>query len=212
MHLRSRCGGSSPTWLNERECPAMSTDESGGDLFTTLSHAFVSDERATHGTMMGFPCLRRDGVFFASLDPTTEALVVKLPADRVATLIDSGPAEPFAPNGRRFRESGCRAPGCQDHLGRASRGGVVVRRQVIVRHGEAARVPGRHSERSRNGHQQTAIPRGRDASPAPRCSSSRSGSESGRPTCSGGGTRASRSGSRRAPGAHRVLSTRHSTP
>jgi hypothetical protein len=82
----------------------MSADQSGGDVFTTLSDAYVSDGRATHGTMMGFPCLRSDGVFFASLDPTTEALVVKLPAERVAVLIDSGAAEPFAPNGRRFRE------------------------------------------------------------------------------------------------------------
>ena len=82
----------------------MNSDESGGDVFTTLSHAYVSDGRATHGTMMGFPCLRRDGAFFASLDPATKALVVKLPADRVATLINMGPAEPFAPNGRRFRE------------------------------------------------------------------------------------------------------------
>ena len=82
----------------------MSADESGRDVFTTLSHAYVSAGRATHGTMMGFPCLRRDGAFFASLDPATDALVVKLPADRVATLIDTGRAEPFAPNGRRFRE------------------------------------------------------------------------------------------------------------
>jgi len=54
--------------------------------------------------MMGFPCLRRDGRFFASLDPKTEVLIVKLPADRVAALVRAGDGEPFAPNGRIFRE------------------------------------------------------------------------------------------------------------
>lgn len=54
--------------------------------------------------MMGFPCLRRDGVFFASLDPVTTALIVKLPATRVTALVKDRSAESFTPNGRRFRE------------------------------------------------------------------------------------------------------------
>ena len=54
--------------------------------------------------MMGFPCLRLDGDFFASCDPRTGSLIVKLDADRATQLIDSGRAEAFAPNGRRFRE------------------------------------------------------------------------------------------------------------
>jgi hypothetical protein len=54
--------------------------------------------------MMGFPCLRVSGRFFASFDRRTGALVVKLPASRVNELISSGQAEPFAPAGRRFRE------------------------------------------------------------------------------------------------------------
>ncbi|MEO6487394.1 MAG: hypothetical protein ABIO78_05540 [Thermoanaerobaculia bacterium] len=53
---------------------------------------------------MGFPCLRREGAFFASLEPATNALIVKLPADRVTVLIHTGTGEPFAPNGRVFRE------------------------------------------------------------------------------------------------------------
>ena len=54
--------------------------------------------------MMGFPCLRTDGKFFASCDHRTGALVVKLPEARVDELIETGRAEPFAPAGHPFRE------------------------------------------------------------------------------------------------------------
>lgn len=53
---------------------------------------------------MGFPCLRIDGKFFASLEKNTSDLIVKLPAQRVNELIEQGAAQPFAPNGRVFRE------------------------------------------------------------------------------------------------------------
>ena len=55
-------------------------------------------------TMMGLPCPRLDGRFFASLDRRTQALLVKLPAERVQALIAAGHAEPFAPAGRVFRQ------------------------------------------------------------------------------------------------------------
>ncbi len=54
--------------------------------------------------MMGFPCLRLNGDFFASCDHRTGHLVIKLDEHAVSALIDAGEAEPFAPNGRRFRE------------------------------------------------------------------------------------------------------------
>lgn len=54
--------------------------------------------------MMGFPCLRLDGDFFASCDHRSGALVIKLDEPSVSALIDAGEAEPFAPSGRRFRE------------------------------------------------------------------------------------------------------------
>jgi hypothetical protein len=54
--------------------------------------------------MMGFGCLRLDGDFFATCDHRDGSLVVKLDQQRVNALIDAGTAEPFAPNGRRFRE------------------------------------------------------------------------------------------------------------
>jgi hypothetical protein len=59
---------------------------------------------AEKSTMMGLPCLRIEGEFFASMDRETGDLIVKLPADDVSALIDAGTAEPFAPAGRRFRE------------------------------------------------------------------------------------------------------------
>jgi hypothetical protein len=54
--------------------------------------------------MMGFPCLRLGGDFFASCDRRTSHLVVKLVKAQVDDLLERGRGEPFAPNGRRFRE------------------------------------------------------------------------------------------------------------
>jgi len=56
------------------------------------------------GTMMGLPCLRVEGQFFASLDRQTGGLLVKLPAMRVESEIAKEKGEAFAPNGRMFRE------------------------------------------------------------------------------------------------------------
>ena len=54
--------------------------------------------------MMGFPCLRTQGDFFASLDRRSGDLVLKLPAERVTELVDQGAARAFAPSGRVFKE------------------------------------------------------------------------------------------------------------
>jgi hypothetical protein len=56
------------------------------------------------GTMMGFPCLRVRGAFFASCDHRSGDLIVKLPEARVQELIATGAGEQFAPAGRVFRE------------------------------------------------------------------------------------------------------------
>lgn len=53
--------------------------------------------------MMGLPCLRVAGAFFAAWDPRAGDLLVKLPILRVDALVDSGQAHSFAPVGRRFR-------------------------------------------------------------------------------------------------------------
>jgi hypothetical protein len=72
--------------------------------FWSFAEPMLTAPFVTRSTMMGFPCLRVSGRFFASFDRRTGALVVKLPAARVDELIASGEAEPFAPAERRFRE------------------------------------------------------------------------------------------------------------
>lgn len=76
----------------------------GEDLFWDLAEPLYADPAVSRSTMMGLPCLRYDGRFFASLDRTTQALLVKLPRARVAQLIADGRGAPFAPAGRTFRE------------------------------------------------------------------------------------------------------------
>jgi hypothetical protein len=73
-------------------------------LYDELTDDLLYDPAIGRSTMMGYPCVRRAGRFFASFDHRVEALVVKLPRERVADLIGDGVGEPFAPNGRVFRE------------------------------------------------------------------------------------------------------------
>lgn len=72
-------------------------------LFWDVAEPFFGSG-AERSTMMGFPCLRVGGKFFASLEHRTGDLIVKLPAERVDELIETGTGGPFAPNGRRFKE------------------------------------------------------------------------------------------------------------
>ncbi len=76
----------------------------GENRFWTLAEPLLQHAGVSRSTMMGFPCLRLNGDFFASCDHRTGNLVVKLDEEAVSNLIDDGKAEPFAPNGRRFRE------------------------------------------------------------------------------------------------------------
>jgi hypothetical protein len=73
-------------------------------LYDDLTDDLLYDPAVGRSTMMGYPCVRRAGRFFASFDPRSDALVVKLPRRRVGDLIADGTGEPFAPNGRQFRE------------------------------------------------------------------------------------------------------------
>jgi hypothetical protein len=76
----------------------------GEDRFWELAAPLLEQAGVTRSTMMGYPCLRLQGQFFASLDRRTGDLVVKLDEEGVRRLLDDGRAEPFAPNGRPFRE------------------------------------------------------------------------------------------------------------
>jgi hypothetical protein len=72
-------------------------------LFWRLADELLGEPAVTHSTMMGFPCLRVDGQFFACVDRRTGDLVIKVPPARVAELVAEGIGVPFAPNGRVFR-------------------------------------------------------------------------------------------------------------
>jgi hypothetical protein len=74
------------------------------DLFWTLADELLKQRAVSRSTMMGYPCLRYNGAFFACVERSSGNLIVKLPSDRVRELIASGTALPFAPNGRTFRE------------------------------------------------------------------------------------------------------------
>jgi hypothetical protein len=83
----------------------VSVDPSDGEeLFWDLAGPLLAIAHVQRSTMMGQPCLRHDGRFFASLDRRTGALLVKLPRTRVIELVADGVGEPFAPAGRVFRE------------------------------------------------------------------------------------------------------------
>ncbi|MBE8519224.1 hypothetical protein ILP97_17160 [Amycolatopsis sp. H6(2020)] len=77
---------------------------SSTDFFHELSADALARPDVATGTMMGFPCLRVSGAFFASCDHRTGNLIVKLSRDRVQQLIADGVGKPFAPAGRTFRE------------------------------------------------------------------------------------------------------------
>ncbi|MFT5143131.1 MAG: hypothetical protein ACI80V_003703 [Rhodothermales bacterium] len=64
----------------------------------------MESEAISKGTMMGFPCLRTHGDFFASMEPSTGHLVVKLASGRVQQMIADGEGYEFKPSGKRFKE------------------------------------------------------------------------------------------------------------
>ena len=73
-------------------------------LFWELAQPLLAEPAVTRSTMMGYPCLRSGGTFFACVERATGCLIVKLPAPRVRELTATGQALPFAPSGRTFRE------------------------------------------------------------------------------------------------------------
>lgn len=91
-----------------RDPHRTSPPDSGGDdarvLYDELTDDLLYDPAIGRATMMGYPCVRLAGQFLASYDTRSGQLVVKLPRDRVADLIDDGTGIPFAPAGKVFRE------------------------------------------------------------------------------------------------------------
>jgi hypothetical protein len=74
------------------------------DQLLALAAHLLDDPRIEPSTMMGYPCLRNQGRFFASVNRDGSALIVKLSAERVIEAVAYGEGEPFSPNGRVFRE------------------------------------------------------------------------------------------------------------
>ena len=74
------------------------------DLYDELTDDLLYDPAIGRATMMGYPCVRLAGRFLASYDDKAGGLVVKLPRERVAQLVENGHGDPFAPAGRVFGE------------------------------------------------------------------------------------------------------------
>jgi hypothetical protein len=74
------------------------------ERFWDLAEPLLAEEGVARSTMMGLPCLRVHGAFFASCDRRTGNLLVKLPEALVDALVAAGRVNSFASAGRRFRE------------------------------------------------------------------------------------------------------------
>lgn len=72
--------------------------------FWDLAEPLLARPDVERSTMLGLPCLRVHGAFFAGCDRRTGDLLIKLSEARVDHLVGSGRARAFAPAGRRFRE------------------------------------------------------------------------------------------------------------
>ncbi len=77
------------------------------DFFWRIARIFLQKKHVSEGTLMGYPCLRYKGDFFATADHFSGDLIVKLPAQRVKEIIESGAGQPFAPAGKVFKEWVC---------------------------------------------------------------------------------------------------------
>jgi hypothetical protein len=82
----------------------QSDGDDARDLYNELTDDLLYDPAIGRATMMGYPCVRLAGKFLASYDDKTDCLVVKLPQERVADLVENGDGDPFAPAGKVFRE------------------------------------------------------------------------------------------------------------
>lgn len=84
----------------------IGTRDEGHADFWDVAEPFLGSGRLIEGTMMGHQCLRltENDQFVATIERETGHLVVKLPKERVAELIESGEGRPFAPAKKVFSE------------------------------------------------------------------------------------------------------------
>ena len=80
-------------------------DDAAQQLFWALASELQSQESSViEGTIMNGRCLRVGEEFLALVDYKGSGLVVKLPKERVADLIEAGVGNPFGPAGKIFKE------------------------------------------------------------------------------------------------------------
>ncbi len=78
---------------------------SAEEMFWELADELAAeDPRIAEGTIMNGRCLRLGKEFLALVDHKGSGLVVKLPRERVAELIETGRGQSFAPATRIFKE------------------------------------------------------------------------------------------------------------
>jgi len=80
------------------------TTSSEGLFWRLAAELQRSDPRIKEGTIMNGRCLRVGKEFLALVDYKGSGLVVKLPKERVAELIEAGVGKPFGPAGKVFKE------------------------------------------------------------------------------------------------------------
>ena len=81
-----------------------SAGDDAREVYERLTDDLLYEPAIGRATMMGHPCVRLAGRFLAAYDNQAGCLVVKLPGERVAELVDDGRGDPFAPAGKVFRE------------------------------------------------------------------------------------------------------------
>ena len=89
--------------------PEQSGGDDARDLYDELTDDLLYDPAIGRATMMGYPCVRLAGRFLASYDDKAGCLVVKLPRERVAELVETGTAT-RSPRPARSSASGWRSP------------------------------------------------------------------------------------------------------
>ena len=72
--------------------------------YPKLAKKFSRRKGVEQSTMMGTPCLRYQGEFFAMMFDKADSLIVKVSADRVNELIETGKGNPFNFTKKQFRE------------------------------------------------------------------------------------------------------------
>ncbi len=74
------------------------------DEFWDAAAPLMAEGVVEEGTIMSGACLRAAGEFVGMPHHKGPGIVVKLPADRVTTMIEEGEGLPFAPAGKVFKE------------------------------------------------------------------------------------------------------------